>query len=247
MIVATGNEYIECAKCLAGSIKQHNTYNQVCLLTDVLIEDPLFDYVRIMQNPNANAFANDWQVFNTSPFRETIKLEADCLVTSNIDYYWDIFRKRDLVISTGCRDYYNNTSNSRHYRSIFDQNCLPDTYNAMVYWRLSNTAKEFFELVRNIFQNWEQFKTLIKFPETIPTTDVVYAMAATVIGKEKVTLTNSPSIVHMKKHIIKSQTNDWTRELVWERVPTGLKINTVHQQGVFHYYIKDWIKEYEQQ
>ena len=86
MIVATGNEYIECAKCLAGSIKQHNTYNQVCLLTDVLIEDPLFDYVRIMQNPNANAFANDWQVFNTSPFRETIKLEADCLVTSNIDY-----------------------------------------------------------------------------------------------------------------------------------------------------------------
>jgi hypothetical protein len=47
-----------------------------------------------------------------------------------------------------------------------------------------------------------------------------------------------PKIVHMKKHIVNTRTDNWTRELVWETNP--LRIQTVAQWGAFHYHIKDW-------
>ena len=39
-----------------------------------------------------------------------------------------------------------------------DENNLPDVYNAITYWRVSQTAKDFFVLVRNIFENWNEYK-----------------------------------------------------------------------------------------
>jgi hypothetical protein len=83
---------------------------------------------------------------------------------------------------------------------------------------------------------------LLKFPEEIPSTDVVYAMAAQIIGPELVTLPAGfgPTIVHMKQHIISTHTDDWTKELVWENTEPGLRINTVAQHGFVHYHNKDW-------
>ena len=65
-------------------------------------------------------------------------------------------------------------------------------------------------------------------------------MAADIIGRECVTLPIGlgPQIVHMKKHIIGTQTQDWTQELVWEQDP--MRIQTVAQHGLIHYHIKDW-------
>lgn len=108
---------------------------------------------------------------------------------------------------------------------------------------MSQTAKEFFDLVQLIFQNWSEFKRLLKFPEEIPSTDVVYAMAAQIIGPEQVTLPKGlgPTIVHMKQHINPIQSHDWTKELTWEHNP--FRINTVAQHGLVHYHIKEWIHE----
>jgi hypothetical protein len=98
----------------------------------------------------------------------------------------------------------------------------------------------FFQLVRDIFQNWAEYKKLLKFADEEASTDLVYAVAAKIIGTENVTLPVGlgPTIVHMKQHINNLQGSDWTQELVWEHNP--LRINTVAQQGMFHYYIKDW-------
>ena len=79
-------------------------------------------------------------------------------------------------------------------------------------------------------------------PDEEPSTDVVYAMAAVIMGPERITLPAGlgPNIVHMKQYILKTQTNDWTQEMVWESSSQGLKINTVAQWGAVHYHIKDW-------
>jgi hypothetical protein len=107
---------------------------------------------------------------------------------------------------------------------------------------VSKTASEFFQLVRSIFEHWNQYRTLLKFPDEQDTTDVVYAMAAQILGTETVTLPQNigPQIVHMKQHMINTTTSDWTKELVWEHTEPGLRINTVAQWGMVHYYIKDW-------
>jgi hypothetical protein len=164
------------------------------------------------------------------------------LITSNIDHWWDMMQLNDVVVSTGARDYRDQPAASRYYRKTFDQNNLPDVYNAITYWRLSRTAQEFFDIVRSIFEHWDNYKTLLKFPDEVPTTDLVYAMAAQIIGPDRVTQpwATYPRMVHMKQHIVSSVTRDWTKEFVWEHHQGRLRINTVTQWGAFHYNIKDW-------
>ena len=196
----------------------------------------------MLPHGNLGGWANDWQCFEASPYRQTIKLEADMLVTSPVDHWWTLFETRDVVISQGCRDFYNESSACRRYRQLFDQNHLPDVYNAITYWRRSATAQEFFGLVREIFSHWDKFKSLLKFPDQRPSTDVVYGMAAVIMGTDRVTLPVGlgPSIVHMKQSVIPTQTSDWTNELIWENTQTGLRIQTVAQSGLFHYHNKQW-------
>lgn len=229
LIPAFGDVYVECAKQLKQSILDfHPTANITILTTEML---PYGDQ---------GGFANDWQCHWLSPYRQTIKLEADMICTSPIDHWWTLFERRDVVVSQGARNFYDQPATSRFYRKIFDENNLPDVYNAITYWRVSQTAQEFFTLVRGIFENWTEYRRLLKFPDDEPTTDVVYAMAAVIMGPEQVTLPQGlgPTIVHMKQHINKLQTENWTQELVWENNP--FRINTVAQWGLVHYHVKDW-------
>lgn len=236
--------YISCAETLAKTIKYWHPDAKICLLTNEQVgPDFLFDYVHRFPYPvSDNPYANDWQVFHATPFRETIKLEADMMITSFIDHWWNMLRNRDVVVSTGCRDWKNRVASARHYRKVFDENNLPDVYNAITYWRRSQAAQEFFDTVRNIFENWGEYKKLLKFPEDIPSTDVVYAMAANIVGPEQCTMpfAEYPRIVHMKRYIAGTEREDWTTELIWEYKNYTLRVNSVTQQGAFHFNRKDW-------
>ena len=245
LIMAQNSEsvdYVDCACQLARSIQHFHPDAEICLLSNTDVpESNLFKYQRTFAFPlSDNPYANDWQVFGASPFRQTIKLEADMIIASEIDHWWTMLEHRDVVISTGARDFYDQKTTNRFYRKAFDANNLPDVYNAITYWRLSKTAQEFFQLVRTIFENWAQYKTLIKFPDEIPSTDLVYAMAAQIIGPEQVTMpfVTYPRIVHMKRGIIPTSLKNWTHELNWESNP--LRIHTVAQWGAVHYHQKDW-------
>jgi hypothetical protein len=194
---------------------------------------------------NLGGYANDWQCYAVSPYQHTIKLEADMWCAGPIDHWWDLLSTRDVVISQGCRDFYNNAGKSRFYRKIFDNNALPDVYNAITYWKVSDTAEEFFKIVRDMFENWEKYKPLLKFPDEVATTDVVYAMTAVVMGMENVILPEGlgPTIVHMKKNMIPITSYDWSKELVYEKTNPGVRINTVAQWGLVHYYVKELANE----
>jgi hypothetical protein len=229
IIPAIGSVYEACAKQLAHSLCQFHSEANVTIVTADML--PYGDQ---------GGWANDWQMFSVSPYRQTIKLEADMIVASPVDHWWTLFELRDVVISSGCRDFYGQQSSVRTYRKCFDINGLPDVYNAVTYWRLSSTAKEFFDLVQQIFEHWTEFRKLLKFADELPSTDVVYAMAAKIMGPERVTLPADlgPSIVHMKRGINPIKTDDWTQELIWEADP--FRINTIAQQGFVHYHKKDW-------
>ncbi len=233
-------DYLSCAQQLARSIRQWHPDANISAITVKRCNDPVFDHVVPLPNGDQGGFANDWQCFAASPYRQTIKLEADMVIASPIDHWWDMLQHKDLVISTGARDFYDQPADSRYYRKVFDANHLPDVYNAITYWRVSPTAQEFFRLVRNIFENWTEYKTLLKFSDDVPSTDLVYAIAAQITGPELVTMpfASYPQIVHMKRHMIATHTSNWTQELVWESDP--LRFNTVAQWGAVHYHVKDW-------
>ena len=232
LIPAIGDVYVACADRLADSIRNFHPDANITILTR-----------ERLPHGDLGGFANDWQCFSTSPYRQTIKLEADMICASAMDHWWTLFEHRDVVVSQGARTFYDEPAGSRYYRKIFDQNHLPDVYNAITYWRLSATAKEFFDLVRQIFEQWDSYKKILKFPDEAPTTDVVYAMAAVIMGPERVTLPAGlgPTIVHMKRYVNPIQSDDWTKELVWENDP--FRINTVTQWGMVHYHAKGWKNE----
>lgn len=232
LIPAIGAEYERCAEQLRRSILQFHPDAQVTIVT-----------ADMLPHGDQGGWANDWQMFRVSPYRQTIKLEADMIAAGPVDHWWTLFELRDVVISQGCRTYLDQPAGSRYYRKCFDANNLPDVYNAITYWRLSKTAQEFFGLVQNIFENYTEFKKLLKFPEDVASTDLVYAITAQIMGPEQVTLPLGlgPTIVHIKRYINKLQTEDWTKELIWENDP--FRINTIAQWGFVHYHQKEWTNE----
>lgn len=224
-----GIDYVTCANRLADSIRSWHPSADITIITH--------DH---LPYGDLGGFANDWQCWHISPYRQTIKLEADMLATGPIDHWWTLFEHRDVVVSQGARDFYGRYTGYRGYRKTFDDNNLPDVYNAITYWRVSETARDFFRLVRSIFDHWSAYKMLLRFAEDQPSTDVVYAMAAVIMGISQVTLPQGigPTIVHMKNKINPIRGHDWTQELIWESDPA--RINTVAQWGLVHYHVKDW-------
>lgn len=239
-------DYIACARTLAQSLRYWHPDARICLLTDKEITDPLFDHVRILPHGDQGGWANDWQVFEASPFHETVKLEADMIVSGPIDHWWTMFRHKDVFLSHGCLDYQGRESSNRTYRRVFDANGFLDVYNAVTYWRFSRRAKEFFDTVRNIFQNWDTVKQSIKQTQHEPaSTDLVYAIAIDILGRENFYVPGAtyPRIVHMKPAVIGTQAQDWTKQLVWELVDGEFRINGFAQHGLVHYHQKHLAKE----
>lgn len=244
-------DYIDCAIALARSIKLHTPDAKIALMTSNEVNNDIFDYVVGLpfgdQAPDSNwKLKNDWQVFYASPFRQTIKLEADMIIPHSIDHWWDMLQKKDVVVSVGARNYKNQITTDRTYRKLFDLNNLPDVYNAITYWRKSQSAKQFFDTVRTVFENWDTIKKALKGADQDPgTTDVVYAVAAKLVGVENVTLPNVsyPTMIHMKQSINFLYDEDWTKEMVWELDRSNIRINTFNQMYPFHYHNKEFSKE----
>ena len=131
-------DYLRMAYAQAMSIKLTMPGSKYAVLVDAktrgLVTEQhckVFDYV--IQLPEDHAknddwkLRNEWQVFWLTPFKETIKLEADLLFPRSIAHWWHIFRLRDVVLSTGCKDFLGHPATSRKYRRVFDVNGLPDT------------------------------------------------------------------------------------------------------------------------
>ena len=218
----------------------------------------VFDYVVTIDNDLAKdetwKLSNEWQAFYLTPFKETIKLESDIIFTRSIQHWWTAFRLKNVVLSTGCRDYQQELSTSREYRKLFDDNELPDTYNGLMYFRYSREATEFFALAEQIFKNWAYIRdnVLLNCRDDNPTTDVVYALTAKLLGVEDCTLPSMDWInfVHMKPAINLWPDTPWSELAIYETELPMIRIANTNQYHPIHYHEKSWVtpelvKEYE--
>ena len=238
VIPAQGEQYHQCARALAKSIKYFMPDAKVATIGDC--KDPIFDHCIKFNNPEPG-MRNDWQIYRLTPFHETIRLEADMIVNGSIEHWWTAFEKRDVVVAQGTYNFYGQQSLVRKYRQHFDSNNLPDVYNAVTYWRKSQLALEFSRTVKMLFDNWATAIQCLKgWNNPEPDTDTVYAIAIKMIGKELFTLPKDSMFVHMKGAINYCQGENWTKELVWELNKQGLRINTIQQTKPTHYYIKSF-------
>lgn len=235
--MAQGDDYVKCAKALELSIKNVMPDAKVTIVTTEML--PYGD-----QAPDTFwKLQNDWQVYEASPYEYTIKLEADMYLPRSIEYWWDILKDRDVVVSTHIRNFKQEISDVVAYRRFITDNKLPDTYNGITYFRKSDLAEKFFNIVRDVFENWEEYKKTLKCNVTeIATTDWAYAIAAHILGAENTTLPqfDSMSMVHMKQFINNLPTEKWTDTFIHELHPHTFRINTMAQMYPVHYHVKEF-------
>jgi hypothetical protein len=230
-------DYVKCAEALELSIKRVMPDANVTIITTDML--PHGD-----QAPDSDwKLINDWQVYEASPYDETIKLEADMFLPRSIEHWFDILSINDVTLCTKIRNYKGELSDTRVYRKFIDDNNLPDVYNAITYFKKSDTAEQFYKIVRDVFENWEEYKAILKCnPTEEATTDWVYAIASHIIGVEKTTLPNfnELSMTHMKQFVSGTSTENWTDTLVYELLPDVLRVHTYSQEYPFHYHSKSF-------
>jgi hypothetical protein len=196
------------------------------------------------QAPDTNwKLQNDWQVYEASPYEYTIKLESDMYLPRSIEYWWEVLHERDVVVNTKIRNVKQELTNIMPYRNFIVDNNLPNTYNAITYFRKSELAAKFFAIIRDVFENWEDYKTILKCNKDEPaTTDWAYAIACHLLGEENTTLPqfNDLSMVHMKQFINNLPSERWTDIFVPELLTHSFRINTIAQMYPVHYHIKDF-------
>ena len=230
-------DYVKCADALELSIKRVMPDANVTIITTDML--PHGD-----QAPDSDwKLINDWQVYEASPYDETIKLEADMFLPRSIEHWFDILSINEVTLCTKIRNYKGEISDVRVYRKFIDDNNLPDIYNAITYFKKSDTAERFYGIVRDVFENWEEYKAILKCnPTEEATTDWVYAIASHIIGVEKTTLPNfnELSMTHMKQFVSGTTTENWTDTLVYELLPDVLRVHTYSQEYPFHYHSKSF-------
>lgn len=240
--------YVKCAETLALSLKKAMPKCSITLVSDNVSMCNAFDYVIELPDgdicPDSDwKLINDYQVYQASPYEHTIKLEADMYIPTSIDYWFDVLKDRDLVVSTTIRDYQQQISKCRVYRKFIDDNKLPDVYNAITYFKKSELAEQFFNIVKDVFVNWERYKATLKCNTNEPvTTDWAYSIACHILGVENTTLPNftQMSMVHMKQYVNNCNTENWTDSFVYECLPHTLRIQTVPQLYPVHYHVKNF-------
>jgi len=237
VIMAQGDDYVKCATALEKSIKRVMPNANVTIVTTDML--PYGD-----QAPNTNwKLQNDWQVYDASPYEYTIKLEADMYIPKNIDHWWDVLSHRDIVVSSAIRNYKQDISDNRVYRRFIDDNNLPDAYNAITYFKKSDTAKQFFAIVRDVFENWAEYKSSLRCnAQELATTDWAYAIACHIMGIENTMMPTftDMTMVHMKQYINETPTENWTDTFVYECLSDHIRIQTIPQRYPFHYHIKNF-------
>ena len=243
-------DYVRQAYALALSIKHRNKVNQTCLMTTDIVPDEykkVFDY--IVEIPWGDQaidelwkIQNRWKMIYASPFDETIAYDSDMLLFSSNDYWWNLFSKKDIVLTKTVVDYRGNPITNSALRKSFYENDLPDLYFGIHYFKKTKRAYEFYRWLETIIKNWKYFydEYTPKHSQIFCSFDVSASIVTKILDAEsEFTLdTAVPSFVHMKKELQgwENTSDSWTDSVIQNFSKDAIiKISNYNQRAVFHY------------
>ena len=175
---------------------------------DEIIDVPWSD----MAAMHKQQFHNEWKVPHITPYDETMKVEADMLMTSSIDHWWNYLELHDLIFTSKVYDYRHDEITSRYCRGSFDSNALPNVYNGLIYFKKDNPeVADFFKMAEIITKDYHKFsRDFMDFTRQDELdTDTVFALATQLIQKEHMFVRDEefPTFVHMKRELMNWDVN----------------------------------------
>ncbi len=117
------SDYYKQAVACAMSIKSFNPDEQVCLITDIKVQEQDQKYFDIVKDiPGDDLSINsEWKIENrckiyeASPFDETIVLDVDMLVLENLEHFWKSLQAYDLFYTSKVKTYRNEVVTDNSY------------------------------------------------------------------------------------------------------------------------------------
>jgi len=263
LIYATDSKikkYTKCAYALALSIKNQMPSASISLVTDDDIPKKynlVFDNIIEIPWKNQNLTKSDlkvedrWKLYHCSPYDETIILDSDMLVLSDLDHWWDYLKKYDIFFTSQVNTYRGSVATGRFYRRTFDANSLPNYYFGTCYFKKTDLAKEYFKWIEDVTNNWELFygKFVNQNYPKFPSMDVTSSLVAKILDCE-IETSNKDSIVtftHMKSMIQgwENPTESWQDSVgVYFNEHCHLKVGNYQQSGIFHYTEYSFLNDY---
>ena len=242
-------DYLKLAYLQCLNVKATQKENKYAVVVNQATRDKMtdnmlkaFDHVVCFESESP--FQAEAYALALTPFKETIKLESDLLFTRNIDHWWTSFRLKNMCLPTAAKTFMGINGTVRKYRELFDANNLPNVYNGLMYFRYSKEAHDFFQMVAYIQREWAHVKVgLKKCLEEQPSTDVMFGLAAIMLGEETCTM---PSMDFLNFVHMKSEFNGWSDNRSWvdtvmnERDGDIIRINNLNQYNPVHYYDKTY-------
>ena len=196
---------------------------------------------------------NKWKYYHITPYDHTVILDCDMLFTEDVSHWWNHFISRDITSCCDVKTFRNEVADTSAYRQTFVHNQLPNVYTAFFHFnKNSDRVYEYFKLVEHIFRNYDVFKEDFLNPprQTFLSADVVYAMAAKILGIGDEVCNKDlhyPTFVHMKtqcQNFNKQYSEKWSKHIpVYYSSKCELKIGNYKQTLPFHYRDKEFLTD----
>lgn len=244
-------DYVQQACLLAMSLQVTNPETKISIITDDTVPYSylsLFD--KIIPIPYGDdavdsewKIENRWKIYHASPYDQTIVMDTDMLVLQDISAWWKFLEKYELFFTDKVFTYRGDIITNDYYRKTFTANNLPNVYVGFHFFKKTEFAKEFYQWMEIITQNWELFygKYAKENYPGRPSMDVTAAIAAKILDcVENITnkKTSFPSFTHMKPQVQnwlnpKSSWQDCVDTYITEEC--NIKIGNHFQKGILHY------------
>lgn len=246
---AFGESYLRMAYAQALSIKASQTNNNYAVVVDEetkkLLEPKhylIFDHVITPFEAADEPMKAEWQAYKLTPWDLTIKLDADMLLMSSIDHWWQHLQNHDMVMSTTAIDFRGKKITSRAHRKLFDENHLPDVYTAFMFFQSGTDSSSVFYYAERFSKAWEEAG--IPTVDSKLKTDELFALCARIVGPEKVTLPIAlPAFVHGKSELWGLGNIPWYEQLYTQWDNDKLRVGHHVQDLPFHYHHKEWLTD----
>lgn len=150
-------DYVQQAEILARSIKTNGDIS-ITLVTSDIVDSENFDTIINVPDSEEN-----WKIYNrinaydVSPYDETIVMDVDMFCPVDLNDYFDLLNDEDLWFTTKVYTYRNTPIHNSFYRRSVIGNGLPNTYVGMYYFKKSLKASKFFDTLKEVHNNWQEY------------------------------------------------------------------------------------------
>ena len=199
LLFAYDNEsikYTELAKLCALLVRRHLPNTGVTLVTDNSIDGPFDDVIlvetgnsgrRTFRNPNGETEEVTWhnktrpQAYDLTPYDKTLLLDVDYLMFNN-SLQWLFQSDKELLC-------HNTVYDITGKESLIDEkmihwSSIPMLWATVIYFTKNDTAREFFNLVKLVQDNYQYYYNLYNFKSGPYRNDYAISIAYNLLSLE---------------------------------------------------------------